>query len=146
MPQVTVYQTDGTSDSASSEIDVSDGTLTATPADIALDVLTAGSVINVGHIPAQDPAEITKNPAAITSDFTVTANWGDEVDDGFVVPTDDGGFDVYATRSSDYAGSNSPMQITVTEDSGQTGSATAPFDGHFALAQWRGPHPRRAAQ
>ena len=40
---------------------------------------------------------------------------------------DDGGFDVYATKSTDYAGSSQPIQVTITEDSGQSGSTTATF-------------------
>ena len=103
-------------------MDVTDGNLTTTPASIALDGLTAGTIVNVGYFKAA-------NQAALSSDFSVTTDWGDgDVDNnGFVVPTDDGGFDVYATKSTDYAGSSQPIQVTITEDSGQSGSATATF-------------------
>ncbi len=82
-------------------INVTDGTLTTTAENVAVDELTAGDVVKVAHVMAQ-------NPAAVSAEFSVTTAWGDgNVDhNGFVVPTPDGGFNVYATKTTDYAGSS----------------------------------------
>ena len=122
--EVDVYDADGTEAYAqTTTVNVSDGSLTCTPASISLEELTAGGIVHVGHV---GPAA---NPAAVSADFTVTTDFGDgNVDSaGFLAPTDDGGFDVYATYdgATDYSGGAAPIQATVTEDAGQTGDATA---------------------
>ena len=120
--RVDVYDASGATASCTATVDATDGNMTTRAASIALDGLTAGTIVNVGYFKAA-------NQAALSSDFAVTTDWRDgDVDaNGFVVPTDDGGFDVYATKSTDYAGSSQPIQVTITEDSGQSGSTTATF-------------------
>ena len=126
---VNLYDSGGSTASATATVNVTDGTLYPGPSyTVPLDELTAGNTILVGNFFAQ-------NPAAIASDFTVTADWGDgDVNsDGFVVPVRDGSFDVYAAKTTDYTGSTSRMHVTVTEDAGQSRSATTAFPLNFLM-------------
>ena len=129
--EVNVYDAGGNVASGNATINVTDGQLTAAAATVDIGDLDAGDVVYVGNITAE-------NPAAVSADFSVSTNWGDgDVDnDGFVVPAgpnESDGFDVYATRSTDYTGGSAPIQVTVTEDQGQSGSATTSFDCPLAL-------------
>ena len=103
---------------------INDGILFATPASIAPDQLTAGTFVLVGSF--------TAGTQAVSADFSVTANWGNgDVDTaGFVMPTGNGGFNVYATKSTDFAGATQPIEVTVH---GQNGDETTFTDNSFTL-------------
>ena len=128
---VQLFKNDGSYDAFTVPVTVSD-TVTAAPAVLPLDAMTAGSMVQVF-------AFSDDNPAAVSGDFTASTNWGDGSHDtqSLVVPADGGGFDVYALKTTAYAGSTQPVTVTITDsESDQTAVTDNAFslDGGSALA------------
>ena len=97
--------------------------VTATPLDV-----TAAAQVPIDDLNAGDTVQVAQftdagNPAAVSADFTATMTWGGASCDCTVVPADGGGFDVYASTTTPFAGSSAPITIAVSEADGALGSA-----------------------
>ncbi len=111
------------------------GALTVTTLPLPIDDLNNGSVVRVAQFTDSDPA-------AVSGDFSATMSWDAASCDCSVVPADGGGFDVYASTSTPFAGSNQPITLTINDSDGA--SATV-LDGAGAR-QRLDSHARRAAR
>ena len=70
-------------------------------------------------------AEFTDSgQAAVSGDFTATLNWGGASCPCTVVPVDGGGFDVYASAATPFAGASGSITVTVNDSDGASGTVT----------------------
>ena len=110
---VQLYDAGGNQFTATSTVNVNDGALTPTPVELPIDNLIEGGMLKVAHFTDADPA-------AVSSDYAAAIDWGDGDPSTScqVVPVDPaagGGFDVYALKSTAYAGSNGAITVTISD-------------------------------
>jgi len=120
-PTIDLYKNNGNHEEfeylaspAEEPIHVTD-TLTVTPVPVAIDTMNGGNYVHVAHFTDSDPA-------AVSSEYSATMDWG--TSDVQILPSDSGGFDVYALKSMAYAGSHSAIGLTIDKTVGSTLVAT----------------------
>jgi hypothetical protein len=91
--------------------------LTAAPTALRLDDLNAGASVQVASF-------TDANPGAVASDFAATLSWGTSTCNCTIVSAAGGGFNIYASTTTPFAGSNQPITVTVTDIGGALASVT----------------------
>ncbi|MGO9115577.1 MAG: beta strand repeat-containing protein [Thermoguttaceae bacterium] len=114
---VQLFEEGGNNQSTTASITVNPGALENVKpvAQLPIDDLNAGDAVQVASFTDTDPA-------AVSADFTATMTWGGSSCDCFVVPADGGAFDVYASTTTPFAGSSSPITVTISDSDGASAS------------------------
>ena len=115
--KVELYDVGGAEAHTTVSMQVNPGTLDVVPVPFAIDDLNAGDMVQVASLSDTDVA-------AVSGNYTATMNWGSASCGCLVVPADDGGFDVYGSTATPFAGSNKPITVTITDTGGASATIT----------------------
>ncbi len=115
--KVELYDVGGAEAHTTVSMQVNPGTLDVVPVPFAIDDLNAGDMVQVASLSDTDVA-------AVSGNYTATMNWGSASCGCLVVPADDGGFDVYGSTATPFAGSNEPITVTITDTGGASATIT----------------------